>query len=152
MAVDVFLKIDGIPGESLDDKHKGEIDVISFHWGLNNPARGPARAEDFTVVKAIDLASPSLFDACCSGDTIKEALITVAKAGGKGREDYYKIRLEEILISGLTPAAGSGDALPMEQVAFNFVKMEVEYRPQKADGSFGDWVSSSCSPRGRRGF
>ena len=151
MAVDVFLKIDGIPGESQDDKHKGEIEVISFHWGLNNPTRGPARAEDFTVVKAIDLASPSLFDACCSGDTIKEALITVAKAGGKG-EDYYKIRLEEVLISGLTPAAGSGDALPMEQVAFNFDKMQVEYRPQKADGSFGAWVSSSCSPRGRRGF
>lgn len=152
MPVDVFLKIDGIPGESVDDKHKGEIDVVSFHWGLNNPARGPARAEDFTVVKAIDVASPSLFDACCSGDTIKEALITVAKAGGKGEEDYYKIRLEEVLIASLTPAAGSGDALPMEQISFNFQGMRVEYRRQKPDGSFEGWVTSSCSPRGRRGF
>jgi len=150
MPVDVFLKIDDIEGESTDDKHKGEIDLISFHWALNNPARGPARAEDFTVVKAIDAASPSLFDACCSGRAFKEAQITVAKAGGRG-EDYYKIRLEEVLISSLVPASGAGDALPMEQLSLNFSKVEVEYRPQNPDGSFGAWIASSCSPRGRRG-
>ena len=106
MPVDVFLKIDGIPGETVDDKHKGEIDVVSFHWGLNNPARGPARPEDFTVVKAIDVASPSHLRRLLLGRHHQGGADHRRQGGRKGEEDYYKIRLEEVLIASLTPAAG----------------------------------------------
>jgi type VI secretion system secreted protein Hcp len=149
MSFDAFLKIDGIDGESTDAKHKGEIEILSFHWGITNPERGRARIENFQVVKSLDLASPLLFDAVCSGDHIKEAQFTLRKAGGD-QEDYYKIRMEDVLITSQTPAGNTGgDAVPMEQVSLSFTKAEVEYRPQDARGALGDWVKSSCSPRQR---
>jgi len=149
MPFDAFLKIEGIEGESLDDKHKNEIDVISFHWGITNPERGRARIEDFQVVKMLDLASPAIFDAVCSGDHIKEVNFALRKAGGD-QQDFYKIRMEDVLITGQTPAGNTGgDAIPMEQVSFNFVKVEIEYRQQDPKGGFGGWVKSSCSPRNR---
>ena len=149
MPFDAFLKIDGIEGESLDAKHKNEIDVLSFHWGITNPERGRARIQDFQVVKSIDLASPAIFDAVCSGDHIKEVQFTLRKAG-EGQQDFYKIHMEEVLISSQTPAGSTGgDAIPMEQVSFSFLKVEVEYRQQDPKGQLGDWVKSSCSPRNR---
>jgi type VI secretion system secreted protein Hcp len=149
MPFDAFLKIDGIVGESLDDKHKNEIDVISFHWGITNPERGRTRIEDFQVVKSIDLASPAIFDAVCSGDHIKEAQFTLRKAG-KDQQEYFKIRMEEVLITSQMPAGSTGgDAIPMEQISLNFSKVELEYRPQDASGQLGGWVKSSCSPRNR---
>jgi type VI secretion system secreted protein Hcp len=150
MAIDVFLKIEGIEGESQDAKHKNEIDVISFSWGINNPERGRTRLEEFHVVKSIDLASPAIFDAVCSGDHIGRAELTIRKAG-KEQQEFYKITMEEVLITRQTPATGTGDAVPMEQISLSFAKVEVNYRPQKADGSLGQWVGSSCSPRGHGG-
>jgi type VI secretion system secreted protein Hcp len=151
-AFDAFLKIDGIPGESIDDKHKNEIDVLSFHWGITRGTRGRARVEDFQVVKYVDAASPLLFDAVCSGQSFKEALFTLNKAaGGRGALDFYKIRFEEVFVSGVTPAGSAGgDTLPMEQVKLSFQSAEIEYTVQKPDGSSGGVVRSSCTPR--RGF
>jgi len=151
MAIDVFLKIDGIEGESQDSKHKGEIDVISWSFGITNSEKGRARLEDFQVVKAIDLSSPAIFDAVCGGDHIKSAELILRKAG-KEQQEFYKVVMEDVIITRQTPATGPGDALPMEQIALNFAKVEINYRPQKADGSLGPWVSSSCSsPHGGPG-
>lgn len=151
MAVDIFLKLDGIKGESQDVGHKDEIDVVSYHWGIVN-ARGPARSQEITVVKLVDLASPSLFDACCSGDVIKEAQIGVAKAGARDKgEIFYKVVLEEVLVTGVKSAGGTSDAHPMEEMSLNYGKIELEYREQNPDGRLGAWKKSSCSPRGPRG-
>jgi type VI secretion system secreted protein Hcp len=150
MAVDMFLKLDGIKGESQDVKHKDEIDLLSWSWGINNPARGPARVSDVVVVKHIDVASPSLFDAVCSGDALAQGQIVVRKAGDKG-EDFIKITMEEVFISSVTPASGAGDALPMEQATLSFQKVVFEYRRQRDDGSLEGWVTSSCTPKSRRG-
>src|SRR5262249_16754998 len=128
MAIDVFLKIDGIEGESQDSKHKNEIDVISWSFGITNPQRGRTHLEDLQGVKVIDASSPLIFDAVCSGDHIKTAELTVRKAG-KDAQDFYKIVMEEVLITRQTPATGTGDALPMEQVSLNFAKVEIHYRP-----------------------
>lgn len=150
MPFDAFLKIDGIDGESLDEKHKGEIDVVSFHWGITNPQRGPARLEDFQVVKSIDLATPAIFDAVCSGEHIKEAQLTLRKAG-RDLQDFFKVTMEDVLITSQTPAGSTGgDAIPMEQIALSFGKVEVEYRQQDQKGTPGPWVKSTCSPRNRR--
>jgi len=149
MAYDAFLKIDGIEGESSDVKHKGEIDVISFHWGITNPERGRSRISDLQIVKGLDIASPAIFDAVCSGDRFKEAQLTLRKAGGD-QQEYYKVMMEDVLITSQTPAGNTGgDAIPMEQLSLNFSKVEVNYRPQSPSGKPGDWVTSSCSPRPR---
>jgi type VI secretion system secreted protein Hcp len=147
MAFDAFLKIDGIPGESLDDKHRNEIDVVSFHWGITRGNRGRAQVQDFTFVHHVDAASPLLFDAVCSGQAFKEAQFTLRKAGEKAI-DFLKIRFEEVFITSATPAGTSGgDDLPAEQVTLDFQSVEIEYTIQKPDGSPGGTVQSSCTPR-----
>jgi type VI secretion system secreted protein Hcp len=148
-AFDAFLKIDGIPGESQDDKHKNEIDVLSFHWGIARSGRGRAQVQDFQVVKHVDAATPLLFDAVCSGQVIKEAVFTLSKAGaGEKAMDFYKVRFENVFISSAAPAGTAGGAdLPMEQVTLDFQSVEIEYTTQNPDGSPGGSVQSDCAPR-----
>ena len=146
-AFDAFLKIDGIPGESQDDKHKNEIDVLSFHWGIARRNRGRAQVQDFQVVKHVDAATPLLFDAVCSGQAIKEAVFTLRKAGERGI-DFYKIRFEDVIISSAAPAGSAGgEDLPMEQVMLDFQSAEIEYPIQDPTGAPGGTVKSSCTPR-----
>jgi type VI secretion system secreted protein Hcp len=151
-AFDAFLKIDGIPGESQDDKHKNEIDVLSFHWGIARSGRGRAQVQDFQVVKHVDAATPLLFDAVCSGQVIKDAVFTVRKSGERAI-DFYKIRFENVLITSAAPAGSAGaEDLPMEQVTLDFQSSEIEYTIQNPDGSPGGTVQSDCTPRsGPRG-
>jgi len=133
MAVDTFLKLDGITGESKDHKHKGEIEVLSFSWGVSNSATacgagggggaGKASFQDLSFVKRFDSASPQLMQHCATGKHIQEGTITVRKAGGD-QQEFLKIRLEGILVSS-SQAAGAGGSEPMEQVSLNFTKIEV---------------------------
>src|ERR1700753_4105926 len=82
-AVDYFLKIDGIEGESKDSKHKGEIDLDSWSWGANQSGTyhggggggaGKVAMQDFHFVMKINKASPKLMLACASGEHIKKAV------------------------------------------------------------------------------
>jgi len=142
---DYFLKIDGIPGESTDAKHKGAIDLESFSWGETNTGSGAgSRAgggagkvamQDFHFTSRVNKASPSLFLACASGKHIKDAVLTARKAG-KGQQDYLVFKFRDLLISSyqIGGAEAAGD-VPMDQVSFNFGQIEFEYRPQKPDGS-----------------
>ena len=140
--VDYFLKLDGIPGESRDVKHKGEIQLESFSWGESNPpapvrgggsGAGKVQVHDLNVVKALDKASPKLFLACASGEHIKEATLTARKAG-KGQQEFLVFKFTDLLVSAYQTGAGGGEA-PTDQVSFNFATIETEYRPQKPDGS-----------------
>src|SRR6185503_5261492 len=99
MAVDMFIKIGDIKGESVDDKHKGEIDVLSWSWGASQTGSagigggggaGKVQIQDLTITKYIDKASPTLFTMCCSGKHLGTANLTVRKAGGTALE-YLKI-------------------------------------------------------------
>ena len=133
MAFDAFLKLDGISGESKDSKHKGEIEILSFSWGVSNSGRacsvgggggeGKATFQDFSFVHRFDTASPQLMAHCANGKHISEGTITVRKAGGEQTE-FLKIRLDQILVSS-SQAAGGGGSEPMEQVSLNFTKIEV---------------------------
>jgi type VI secretion system secreted protein Hcp len=142
MASDLFLKLDGIPGESTDDKHKGEIEIESFSWGLTNTGAaaggggvgGKAQFEDLVLVAGTSAASPVLFVSAASGKHLKEAHLTVRKAGDKPF-DFYKVTLEDVLITSYRTAGGEGDG-PVDQFSLNFAKIDVSYSPQKADGSF----------------
>lgn len=133
MAFDAFLKLDGIEGESADHKHKGEIEVLSFSWGINNATTigsatggagaGKATVHDFSIVKVIDASSPMLFEKCCQGAMISTGLFTlVDRATGLG---FYKIKFDEILISSLQPAANAGGSAPMESMSLNFAQVEI---------------------------
>jgi type VI secretion system secreted protein Hcp len=143
-AVDYFLKIDGIQGESLDSKHKGEIQLESFSWGEINPGTahsgggggaGKVQMQDLHFVMQINKASPKLMLACASGKHIKQAVLTARKAG-KAQQEFLVFKFTDLLVSSYqTGGSQHAEVLPMDQVSFNFARIELEYRPQKADGS-----------------
>lgn len=142
-AVDYFLKIDGVPGESQDDKHKDEIQVESWSWGQQNSGKssagggsgaGKVDMQDFNFTMMTNKASPKLFLACASGQAIKEATLVCRKAG-KDAQEYLKIKFNDLIISSFQFGGSAGDVVPMDQVSFNFSKIEFNYAPQKADGS-----------------
>lgn len=143
MASDIFAKIGDIKGESLDDKHKDEIEVLSFSWGVTNAqvisaggggaGAGKATFQDLTFVHTLDKASPSLLKACASGTHIKDAIITHRKAG-KGQQEYLIVKLNDVFITGVTHGGSSGQPIS-ENVTLAFAKVDLQYKPQKPDGS-----------------
>jgi type VI secretion system secreted protein Hcp len=142
MASDIFAKIGDIKGESLDDKHKNEIEVLSFSWGVTNAGSmasgggagaGKATFQDLSIVHRIDKASPLLMQACATGTHFKEATITHRKAG-KGQQEYLIVKMNDILITSVTHGGASGEPAS-ESVSLVFAKVDLEYKAQKADGS-----------------
>ena len=141
MAADIFAKIGDIKGESLDAKHKDEVEVLSWSWGVaqsgsitGGGGQGKASFNDFHFTHAIDKSSPVLMKACATGNHIKDATITVRKAG-KGQQEYLIIKMTDIIITGVSPSGSGDSAATAESVALQFAKVELEYKPQKADGS-----------------
>ena len=144
MAVDFFLRIDGIEGESKDAKHKGEIDVISWSWGATNTGRaspgsgvpaGLPTIEDLHFTARLTKASPPLFLACARGQHLKQARLSAVRSGAKQAE-FFTLTLDDVRVTAYH-TGGSEDAeiVPMDQVSLNFAKLTMEYRAQKADGS-----------------
>src|ERR1041384_7025439 len=142
MAVDMFLKLDGIKGESADHKHSGEIHIESFSWGMNQTGAhstgggggaGKVSVHDISITKHVDKSTPALMLHCCNGKHIKDGLITARKAGEKPVE-YLKIKMEYILISAVQDAGHGGEFLT-ENVTLNFSKFHVTYVEQDAKGA-----------------
>ena len=151
MAVDYFLKIDGIPGESQDDKHKNEIDVLSWSWGEaqtgtmsagGGGGAGKVDMQDFHFVMHVNKATPKLILACAGGDHIKKAVLTCRKAG-KTQQEFLIYTFSDVLISSYNTGGSLGDAIPNEQVSLNYTKMEVEYKAQKPDGSLDGGIKAN---------
>src|SRR5215475_9742224 len=146
MAVDMFLKLDGIKGESSDSKHKGEIDIESFSWGMSQSGgghrgsgsgSGKVEVSDVSIQKVVDKSSPSLMLACANGKHIAKGTITVRKAG-ENPLDYLTIDLENILVSNYQASGANSADIPTETVTFNFGKMKVEYWTQSDKGAKGE--------------
>jgi type VI secretion system secreted protein Hcp len=148
MAFDAFVKIDGIPGESTDDKHKNWIEILSFSHGLSQPASAASatggrtaervNVQDFSVVKVMDKATPLLHLACCDGRHLSKIEVEICEAGGN-KHAYMKWTLEDAIISGVRPggSAQGGESKPLEEVSFNFGKVRWEYTPMDSRGSPG---------------
>jgi type VI secretion system secreted protein Hcp len=161
MALDFFLKVDGIPGESQDSKHKDEIDVVAWSWGETRPAppgsagggggAGKVQIQDFTFTAQTSKASPNLMLACASGKHVKSAVLTARKAGGKQAE-FLTISLSDILVSSYQAGGSEGEVIPTESVSLNFSKIQLEYRPQKADGSLGAPVKAGWDVKKNQKF
>ena len=159
MASDIFAKIGDIKGESLDAKHKDEIEILSFSWGVTNSGSaatgsgagsGKATFQDLVVVHNIDKASPVLMQTCATGAHLKEATITHRKAG-KGQQEFLIIKMNDVLITAVSDADGA-EAGPIESVSLAFAKVDVEYRPQKSDGSLDAGLHFVKSQTCRGGF
>lgn len=132
-AVDYYLKIEGIPGESTDAKHKDWIEVLSYNHGLSQPASALARDgslvaarvnhQDFTITKRMDKASPLLAKALASGKHFPSITLSLRRAGGDP-QPYMRYVLHDCIITSIKPVAGD---VPMEQVSFNYAKIKWTY-------------------------
>jgi len=150
MAVDYFLKINGIEGESPDSKHKNEIQLESWSWGETQQGghaagggggAGKVAMQDFHFVMKVNKATPKLMLACANGEHIKEAILSVRKAG-KEQQDYLKITLNDLLVSSYQTGGSHGDVVPSDQISLNFSKIQFEYKEQKPDGTLGSAVKT----------
>jgi type VI secretion system secreted protein Hcp len=142
MPSQIFAKLGNIKGESTDVKHKDEIEVLSFSWGVTNSGAitgggggaGRATFQDLSIVHHIDKASPQLLQACATGMHLKDATITHRKAG-KGQGEYLIVKMNDVIITGVVHGGTANDPPGSETVSLVFAKVDFEYRPQKADGA-----------------
>jgi type VI secretion system secreted protein Hcp len=144
MALDIFLKLGDLKGESTDKTHRKEIDVINWSWGMTNAGSahvgggagvGKGDVKDLEVTKYVDTSSPKLMLACCQCTHFPSALLTVRKSSGRGSIEYYKVKMEEVVITYIKSNAVKSRFSQTENVCLNFAKVSVDYTPQKADGS-----------------
>lgn len=157
---DMFLKIDKIDGESTDDKHKNEIDVLSWSWGANNSGTmsagggggaGMVSMQDFQFSMYTSKASPLLMDYCARGEHIDKVVLTCRKAGGQPHE-YLVLTFDKCLISSYqTGGAGGGDSIPIESISINFSKVTQDYNMQDDKGGNKGKVSKSYDLKARKG-
>jgi len=148
MAIDVYLYIDGIKGESADDRHKDWIECKAVSWGVEQPRSATAstggghtaeRCEhrDIVVSKLADLASPILLQTCAAGRTIPKARFEFMRADAQGeRVKYFEIEIDNVLIGAVHPAVEEGDILT-EEVGFKFSRVRWKYTQQKISGGAG---------------
>ena len=153
MAVDMFIKIDTVDGESKDKAHKKEIDVLAWSWGLSNSGSahvgggagaGKVNVQDISFTKWVDSSTPKLLLACCDGKHFANATLVVRKAGEKPVE-YIKIKIEEVLITSISTGGSGGEDRLTENVTLNFAKVSVDYVPQDDKGAAGTAIPMAWS-------
>ena len=143
-AIDMFLKIDGIDGESTDNRHDGDTDVLGWNWGLSQSANPPARGggeaskvsfQDMSITKFVDSATSEFMLFCCKaeniGDVTLEICRTIDEAGD--RLCYFKIEMERVFITSMSLGGSSGDDILTETITLNFEKIEFTYTPHDPD-------------------
>lgn len=145
MAVDIFLKIndDNVKGESQDKTHKQDIDVLAWSFGMSNSSSthtgggggaGKVNVQDISLTKYVDSASPALMLACCNGQHFPSALLTVRKMG-KTPLEYIKITMTEVIVTSVSTGGSGGEDKLTENISLNFAKVQMDYVPQKSDGT-----------------
>ena len=156
MAVDMFLKLEGVKGESKDKAHTQEIDILSWSWGMSNSGSahvgggagsGKVSVQDLSVTKYLDSSSAPLMLSCCNGAHFETAVLTVRKAGEKPLE-YVTIKLQEVLITSVETGGSGGNDRLTDNVTLNFAKVKVEYLPQEAKGGKGTMIPFSWNIAG----
>ena len=144
-AIDMFLKIDGIDGESKDAVHKDEIDVLAWSWGAINTgstgsgtgaSSGATNLQDFSFTKFVDKSTPDLYSNTFNGEIIPEAKLTVRRSGDKPL-DFLVITFINVIVSSVSTGGSAGAEELTENVTLSFAKIKIEYTPQKSDGSAG---------------
>ena len=143
MAVDMFIKIGALKGESVDNTHKGEIDVLAWSWGMSQSGTthtgggggaGKVSVQDISFTKYVDASSNVLIKSVCDGTHHPDATLVVRKAGGTAIE-YIKIKMKEVIITSVSMGGSGGEDRLTENVTLNFAEFEYDYTPQKPDGT-----------------
>ena len=143
MAIDAFLKLGDIKGESVDKTHKDSIDVLSWSWGMSQTGTthmgggggaGRVNVQDLSFTHYVDAASPNLIRMCCVGKHFPEATLTMRKAGEKPL-DYLKIKLKDVLITSVASGGSQGEERLTENVTLNFSEFSYAYQPQDKTGA-----------------
>jgi type VI secretion system secreted protein Hcp len=146
-AVDMFLKLDGVPGESQDSKHKGDIDVLAWSWGSSSSSTATSRqpgcvsVQDFSFTKYFDVATPKLIANIANGRPVGNAKLVVRKAGERPLE-YITIEMNNVVVNSSATGGSGGEDRLTENVTLNFSSANVTYTPQKPDGSAGTPTSA----------
>lgn len=145
MAVDMFLELDGVKGESVDKVHKGKIDILAWSWGLSNTGTlhhgsgggaGKANFQDISITKYIDAATPTLMLYCSNGKHFDKGKIIVRKAGENPLE-YLVIDLTKVMVSAYSTGGSGGEERLTENITLNFAQVKVEYVTQTEKGGKG---------------
>jgi type VI secretion system secreted protein Hcp len=143
MAVDAFLKLGDLKGESVVDGHEEEIQVESWSWGMSQGGTthrgtgggsGKVAVGDMSIVHYVDTASPAITLACCNGKHFKEAVLTLRKAG-ETPLDYLIITMTDVIITQVSPAGARGNDETVETFSLNFSKFKYSYQPQDQNGA-----------------
>lgn len=155
MAIDAYLQIDTIKGESSDDSHRGWIEVTGLHWSVHQPKSATAstagghtaeRAElsDISFSKMCDMSSPLLLQNCASGRIIPKAKFELFRSDSNGeRVKYFEIELENVLIGMITPHLGGHETFLSENINLKFSKIRWQYVQQKVLGGSGGKTAGS---------
>lgn len=145
MAVDMFLELEGVKGESVDKVHKDKIDILAWSWGLSNTGTlhhgsgggaGKANFNDISITKYIDAASPNLMLFCANGKHFAKGKLIVRKAGENPLE-YLVIELTKVMVSSYSTGGSGGEERLTENVVLNFAQVKLEYVTQTEKGGKG---------------
>jgi type VI secretion system secreted protein Hcp len=146
-AVDTFLKLKGIEGESQDHKHKNEIEILSWSWGVSNSASfghgtgggtGKANFSEIHIVKVVDKASVPLWQHCTDGKHIPDGLITCRKAAGDDQLEYLKVDLKDVMVTSVQfSGSGGGGQHVTESISLAFAEFKTQYKQQQNTGAGG---------------
>lgn len=159
MALEAFLDIDGVEGESIKKGFEKKIELLDFAWGATQSATahlgtgsgsGKANVQDFSFGKHLDKTSPILFQACLRGTHYKIATLTLRKVTGDEQLPYFKVVFEDCLVSSYQTGAGTGgDDQVHERMSLNFARFSVEYLVQDTKGGkAGKTTASWDIPKG----
>lgn len=149
MAQDIFLKLNGIAGESMDARHPNEIEVLTWEWSVGQPSAmhsgsgggaGKCTVEDLVFEHYVDRATPNLVQYCLTGKHVDRAELVMRKAGGMPLE-YLKLIMEDVLVTQVRPVYYSTMAQPREEVRLSFARVRQEYAIQNARGGSAGTVS-----------
>lgn len=146
MAVDMFIKLAGIKGEAQDDKHKEEIDVLAWSFGVSNSGSthmgrgsgsGKASFQDVSFTKYIDKSSPILFQHCANGKHIADATLVCRAAGGDNPVEYLTVTMKDMIVSSVSIGGSGGEDRLTENVTINFGAFKYKYIEQTEKGGEG---------------
>ena len=141
---EMFLKLDGIEGESLDAAHGGEIEIKSWNWNTENHVKWDVNqggqstkviVNDINLEKACDKASVTLHQNCITGKHIKHGTITCRKNDGDQKFEYLIVKLTDVMITKIN-FEGQGDEQSLkETVGLSFAEFRMDYKLQNDTGT-----------------
>jgi len=143
MALDMFMKLGDIKGESVDSVKKDEIDILAWSWGMSQSGTthmgggggsGKANFQDISFTKYVDSGSNAIMTALAKGTHLTEAVLTCRKAGA-GQQDYIVITMKEVIVTSVSTGGSGGEDRLTENVTLNFAEVSFAYTPQDAKGT-----------------